>query len=192
MRRLVFAVLALTILPSAAAFAGDSYLYVHDRKSITNGQPVNVKALEAKYSRDGSYFWFSIDGKSYLVREPKVLDGMRPIYDPLFETGMDFTVGEQARIFSRQMTLMKEQLRIGLEPQPGESAATAARRLELKFEQNRLAQRQNELAEGANRAARDANDFARRLDGINRDIERQLRELGLRLIRLGIAAEVRN
>jgi len=44
------------------------------------------------------------------------------------------------------MTLMKEQLRIGLEPKPGENAKTTARRLALKHEQNRLAERQNELA----------------------------------------------
>ena len=185
MRRSVLAVLALTVLLSPGSLFADSYLFVTDGRAITNGEPVNVKALKARYS--GSYFWFSIGGKAYLVRDPNVLKRMKPIYDPLFSGGGGFPIGEQFTVLSQQMTLLQEQLRIGLEPKPGEDARIAARRVELKFEQNRLARRQNELAEQANAAARAANDFAARLGDINREIERQLRVLGVQLIGQKIA-----
>jgi hypothetical protein len=173
---------------AAPAFA-DSFLFVSHGQAITNGEPVNVKALKARHT--GSYFWFSIDGKSYIVRDPKVLSRMKTIYEPLFTTGGDFTIGEQADLLSQQMTLMKEQLRIGLEPKAGEDSKTAARRVELKYEQNRLAERQNALAERANIAAEKSNDFAARLDDLNRAIEHQLHELGTQLIEQRIAVRDR-
>ena len=185
MSRFVFALLALSILASPRALAADSFLYVIDGRAITNGEPVNVKALKAKYS--GSYFWFSIDGKSYIVRDAKVLSQIRAIYAPVFDFGMDFTFGEQLALFSQQMTVMKEQLAIGVEPKPGEDARITERRLELKLQQNRLARRQNELARRANAAAGKVNAYASRLDDINRAIERQLHDLATQLIEQGIA-----
>ena len=188
MRRFVFAFAALAILASPCSIAADSYLFVENGRAITNGAPVNVKALKAKYI--GSYFWFSISGKSYIVRDSNVLSGMKPIYAPLFDMGIDFTFGEQLTLLSEQMTVLKEQLRIGLEPKPGEDAKTATRRLQLKQEQNRLAARQNELAARANASAARVNDYASRLDDINRGIERQLHDLATQLVAQRIAVEV--
>lgn len=188
MSRFVLAFLALTVLASPRSLSADSYLFVTDGRAITNGEPVNVKALKARYS--GSYFWFSVGGKAYIVRDAQVLSRMKPIYAPVFDMGWDFPIGEQLTIFAQQMTVMKEQLRIGVEPKPGEDPRVAARRVELKFEQNRLAQRQNVLAERANKAARAANDYAARIDDINREIERQLHALALQCIELGIAVPV--
>ena len=188
MRRFLFALLVLAA--GAPSTFADSFLFVSRGQSITNGEPVNVKALKARYA--GSFFWFSIDGKSYIARDPKVLNRMKVIYGPLFSSGSDFTIGEQAALLSQQMTLMQEQLRIGLEPKAGEDARTAARRVELKYEQNRLAERQNELAERANIAAEKANDFASKLDDLNRSIEHQLHDLGIQLVEQQIAVRVTN
>ena len=171
MSRFVFALLALSILASPRALAADSFLYVTDGRAITNGEPVNVKALKAKYS--GSYFWFSIDGKAYLVRDPDVLSAMKPIYAPLFDMGFDFPIAEQ-------LSIMKEQLHIGLEPKPGEDPRIAARRVELKRQQNELARR-------ANASAKRVNAYAARLDDINRNIERQLHDLAVQLIASKVA-----
>jgi hypothetical protein len=175
------------LLTTALSASADSFLYVSNGQSITNGAPVNVKALKARYN--GSFFWFSIAGKSYITRDTSVLRRINDVYTPLFSSGGDFTIGEQAALFSKQMALLQEQIRIGLEPRPGEDAKTAARRLELRFEQNELAQRQNELADRANRAAEQANDFAARLDGINRKIELRLHDIGAELVRQRIAVE---
>ena len=76
---------ALLLLAAAAPAFADSFLFVSHGQSITNGEPVNIKALKARHI--GSYFWFSIDGKSYIVRDPKVLSRMKVIYQPLFSTG---------------------------------------------------------------------------------------------------------
>ena len=191
MSRLVLALLAISASAAAAPrLFADSFLFASGGQSITNGAPVNVKALKAKYT--GSFFWFAIDGQSYIVRDPKVLSRMKTIYEPLFSSGSDFTIGEQTAILSQQMTLMKEQLRIGLEPKAGEDAKTAARRVELKYQQNRMAERQNELAQRANLAAEKANDFAARLDDLNRQIEHQLHDLGTQLVEQRIAFEVKN
>ena len=187
MSRFLFAIF---LLAAAAPTFADSFLLVSGGQSITNGEAVNVKALKAKHT--GSYFWFSIDGKSYIVRDQRVLSRMKTIYEPLFSSGGDFTIGEQAVLLSQQMTLMQEQLRIGLEPKAGEDARTAARRVELKYEQNRLAERQNELAERANIAAEKANDFASKLDDLNRAIEHQLHDLGIQLVEQRIAVGVKN
>lgn len=187
MTRFTFVVLAAAILLSPSAFARDAFLYVNNGQAITNGRPVNNKALKAKYSDSRSYFWFEIDGKAYIVRDPNVVSSMKPIYAPVFETGMDFTLGEQMEVFTQQMEVMKEQFRIGIEPKPGEDAATAIRRTELKREQNRLGARQNELARRANAGAARLNDFAARLDDINRDIERRLHDLATQLIATGVA-----
>ena len=185
MRRFAFLLLASTILASPSSLLADSYLYVIDGRAITNGEPVDNKELKAKYS--GSYFWFSIDGKAYIARDPKVLESMKAIYLPIFDLGIDFTIGEQLPLMAQQLMLMKEQLNIGLDPKPGEDPAIAARRLELKYEQNRLAARQNELARRANDSARKLNAYAARLDEINRGIERRLHDLGKHLIALRIA-----
>ena len=173
------------------SISADSFLFVSNGQAITNGTPVNVKALKARYASLGSYFWFSIGGKSYIARDANVLRRVKDVYQPVFETGADFTVGEQLGLFAQQMAVMQEQFRIGLEPHPGEDARTAARRFELRMEQNRLAARQNELAKRANTSAARLNDYAARLPEINRRIEAQLREIGMRLVEQRIAVEAR-
>lgn len=178
------------LLGTALSASADSFLFVSGGQSITNGSPVNVKALKAKHS--GSFFWFSIGGRAYIARDAGVLSRIKDVYSPLFATESDFTIGEQAALFSQQMALMKEQLRIGLEPRAGENAKTATRRVELKYEQNRLAERQNVLARRANDAAAGANDFSARVDGINRQIELQLHDVGLQLVEQRIAVAVKN
>lgn len=175
MRRFMLGLLAVTFLASPLT-AADSFVYVMDGRAITNGEPVNNKALKAKYS--GSYFWFSIDGKAYLVRDPDVLSAMKPIYAPVFDMGFDFPIGEQLEVMVQQLEVLKEQKRSGI---------TEARRLELKFEQNRLAAKQNELAKRANASAKRVNAYAARLDDINRNIERQLHDLAVQLIASKVA-----
>jgi hypothetical protein len=185
MTRLLLSLLLGVALPVSA----DSFLIVTNGRAITNGMPVNVKALKSKYASAGSFFWFSVDGKPYIVRDPNVLQRVNDLYKPVFETGADFTVGEQLGLFAQQMAVFQQQVRVGLEPRAGEDARTAARRLELRMEQNRLAARQNELAKRANASAARLNDYAARLPELNRRIEAQLRELGLRLVEQGIAVE---
>ena len=189
MKRLLFVLCAAAILVASSPAAADSYVYVLDGKCITNGQAINVKALKAKYS--GSYFWFSIGGKSFIVRDRDVLTRMKPIYEPLFDTGIDFSFGEQLSVFAQQMAVMKEQLKLGDKPKPGEDSAIAARRLELKYQQDRLAERQSELAERANASAQAANEYADKLEALNRDIEKQLHDLGAQLVAQRIAVEAR-
>lgn len=175
MRRFLLGLLAVTFLASPLT-AADSFVYVIDGRCITNGAPVNNKAIKAKYS--GSYFWFSIDGKAYLVRDPDVLSAMKPIYAPVFDMGFDFPIGEQFEVMVKQLSVLKEQQRPGL---------TDAQRLALKFEQNRLSTRQNELAKRANAAAKRANEYSARVDEMNRKIEGQLHDLGVQLIASGVA-----
>jgi hypothetical protein len=170
MRRFLLGLLAVVFLTSPLA-AADSFLYVIDGRAITNGAPVNNKALKAKYS--GSYFWFSIDGKAYLVRDANVLSGMKAIYAPVFEIGWDFPIAEQ-------LSIMKEQLRLGPEPKPGEDPSITMRRIELKRQQNELARR-------TNAAAKRVNAYAARVDDMNREIERQLHDLAVQLIASKIA-----
>lgn len=177
-------VLALVAMP---ALAGDSYVFVQNGRTITNGAPINVKALRAKYN--GSFLWFSLDRKSYITRDPKVLARIGPLYNPLFSTDLDFTVGEQAKLLSQQARLLQEQLRIGLDAKAGEDAATAVRRTQLRVEQNRLAQRQNELAARANAAAVRANEYAAHVNELNLEIERALHDVAAQLVKQGLATK---
>jgi len=55
-----------------------------------------------RYAGAGSFFWFSIDGKSYITRDPNVLRRVKDVYRPVFETGADFTVGEQLGLFAKR------------------------------------------------------------------------------------------
>src|SRR6185503_7333962 len=89
-------------LGMALSVSADSFLYVSNGQAITNGTPVNVKALKARYAGAGSFFWFSIDGKSYIARDPNVLRRVKDVYRPVFETGADFTVGEQLGLFAKR------------------------------------------------------------------------------------------
>ena len=186
-RSLLGLVLAVSASPTLAA---DSYLYVDHGRSITNGTAVNVKALKRRHA--GSFFWFLIDGKAYIARDPRVLSEMKAIYQPLFDTGADFTIGEQGSMLGRQARVEEELKTIGFEPRTGEGAAVAARRRELKQEQVSLRARQNELARRANVGAEKANEYAANLDALNRSIEQKLHALGVRLVQEGIAVEVRN
>lgn len=187
MSRIILALLTASTLTAAAP--RDSFLFVANGHTITNGAPVNVKASKAKHP--GSFFWFSIDGKNYITRDASVLNRIEEIYEPLFSPSGDFSAGEQVELLTQQLRLAKEQLRIGLEPRSGEDASIAARRVELKYEQNRLAERQNELAERANLAAEKANDFSFKVDDLNRRIEHQLHDLAAQLVGQGVAVEVK-
>jgi len=61
--------------------ASDSWVYVHSGVSITNGAPVNVKAL--KQSLDGDFFWFTQGGKTYVVSDAASLERVRDLYAPI-------------------------------------------------------------------------------------------------------------
>ncbi|HJQ40891.1 MAG TPA: hypothetical protein VKB93_27450 [Thermoanaerobaculia bacterium] len=173
MRRSLLGLLAVLLLASPLT-ADDSFLYVIEGRAIANGAPVNNKALKAKYS--GSYFWFSIDGKAYLVRDANVLSRIKAIYAPVFDFGWDFPIAEQ-------LSVMKEQLLLGPDPKPGEDLSVTMRRIELK-------RQQNELAKRANAAAKKVNAYAARVDDMNREIERQLHDLGVQLIASKLAVPV--
>jgi hypothetical protein len=74
--------LLITALGASLFFgASDSWVYVHSGVSITNGSPVNVKAL--KQALDGDFFWFTSGGRSYVVRDAASLQLVREIYAPL-------------------------------------------------------------------------------------------------------------
>ena len=79
--------LLLAVLATAALGSSDSYLFVQNGRSITNGAPVNVKALKARHH--GSYFWFSLDGKTYITRDAETLARIDKVYKPLFDPAND-------------------------------------------------------------------------------------------------------
>jgi len=74
---------ALLLAWSLLAGTRDSYVYVHDRVSITNGAPVSVKRVKARYGT--SFFWFTRDGRTYVMRDEAALRRVRAVYAPLFD-----------------------------------------------------------------------------------------------------------
>ena len=163
----------------------DAFVFVHDGVSVTNGAAVDVKAIKAAHA--APFFWFTSGGSAYVVRDADTLRAVREVYEPLFAAGAEQAgwSGEQLALFQKQMQLSRDQMRIGLEPQAGDSEETRARRAGLKLEQNRLARRQNQLARRQNRAARTSPEK------INREIEVELSMLARELVRNGGAQRVR-
>lgn len=158
------AVLALT----AVAKDRQSFVFNLNGQTITNGVPVNNKAIRARYGAD--FFWFTRDGREYVVRDKATLRRIREVYNPIFDPASFAGLA----LLGEQMEVMREQLRIGVEPQPGEAPSAAARRLQLKM-------RQNELARQANDAARHMR--ANPVEKINEAIERELEALSAELAR---------
>ena len=70
------------LLAATLSASADSFVYMSNGQCITEGAPVNVKALRSTYR--GSFFWFSIAGKSYITRDAKVLRRLKDVYAPLF------------------------------------------------------------------------------------------------------------
>src|SRR4051812_11328344 len=100
---------ALLIATSSLASEDNSYLFVTNGKAITNGAPMNVKAVKAKYS--GSYFWFSLDGKRYLTRDAATLEQIKKIYASLFSGMGEFIIAEPFEVLLQQERVKEEQKR---------------------------------------------------------------------------------
>ena len=98
--------LLLLALLATPVLAADSYVFVQNGRTITNGAPVNVKALRA--SQHGSYFWFTLDGKTYIARDAKALARIEPVYEPLFTPGND--IDEVNRKIERKLHEIAVQL----------------------------------------------------------------------------------
>lgn len=185
--RSLFAV-ALLLASAAVAAPRQAFVFVLNGQTITNGEPVNNKAIRARFVDD--FFWFTRDSREYLVRDAATLRRIREVYTPVFDaTGQSLGwTGEQLQVFAKQMEVMREQLAIGVEPRPGESSTAAARRTELKAQQNLLAMRQNELARKQNEVTRRGNPMS--IEKINERIEVELAAISAELIRSGVARPV--
>ena len=86
MRRALLAVIAASLL-SAAAPARESFVLVADGKSFTNGAPVDVKTVRARYK--APFFWFSRGTRAYLTRDAQTIARVKKIYEPLFDPARD-------------------------------------------------------------------------------------------------------
>lgn len=188
MSRTIFAV-ALLVASTLAAAPRQAFVFMLHGQTITNGEPVNVKSIRARFGND--FFWFTAGEREYLVRDTATLQRIREVYTPVFDAaGASLGWGgEQLQLFAKQMETMREQLAIGLEPRPGESRATAGRRAHLKAQQNVLAMRQNELARKQNEATRRGNPTS--IEKLNERIEVELSAIGDELIRSGAARRLR-
>jgi hypothetical protein len=165
--------LLLAFAVSTLAGTRESFVFVNGRYSVTNGAPVSVKAVKARY--EAPFFWFTSGAKTYLVTDDASLRRVEEIYRMLFDLA-----GAQVATSARQLELAREQLRIGIEPREGDDPKLNARRMQLKFEQNRLAQRQNELARLQQN----------RPEKINEVIEKELSALANELVANGLARPV--
>ena len=76
----IFLTCAVSVFVLAAP--RDSYLVVADGKSVANGAPIDVKAVKAKLT--APFFWFTLDGKPYVTRDPAALGEVKHILQPLF------------------------------------------------------------------------------------------------------------
>jgi|ERR1051325_194023 hypothetical protein len=98
--------LALLLLAaSALAAPRESYVYVHHGQSITNGAPVSVKAIKARYGT--SFFWFTHGGKTHVVRDAAALRQVRAVYAPLFDDD-GRTPEEKNRQIESQLRVLAE------------------------------------------------------------------------------------
>ena len=105
--RSLCALLISAVMFATRLFAADAFVFVSNGQTITNGRPVSVKALRARYS--GSYFWFSTGEKSYLVRDAKVLKRIKAIYAPVFSAD-PASIDEVNRDIERQLHDLSRQL----------------------------------------------------------------------------------
>jgi len=166
--------LAAVLLAAVLVTPTDSFVLMQDGKCITNGAPTNNKAVKARF--EGDFFWFTRGGEEFIVRDEATLRTVRKMHDPIFEglSTLGYTA-EQLQIFVRQMEVLREQARVGLDD------------VALKAEQARLGRRQGELAREINRAARKAVPPEK----INAEISRSLATLANDLIGRGVARRVR-
>ena len=161
---LALAVLALT----AVAKERQSFVFNLNGQTITNGAPVNNKAIRARYGKD--FFWFTRNGREYVVRDQATLRLIREVYNPIFDPAAFAGLA----VLGEQMEIMRELLRIGPEPRVDEPLSVAVRRSQLK-------ERQNELARQVNEAARHMR--ANPIEKINEAIEHELEALSAELAR---------
>jgi hypothetical protein len=82
--RVIVLLLTVAMLSAGPASAAgrDSFLLVADGKSVANGAPTNVKAIKAQQSPP--FFWFTLEGKQYITRDPAALRQIKQIHRPLF------------------------------------------------------------------------------------------------------------
>lgn len=170
--RTLAAVLLLALAPSLLAEC-DRVVF-RDGDATTNGGKcgMNVDRIESLRERYGRRFvWFEREGRTYVSREPQLLDRLRKLYQPQTDLG-----AQQAALGEQQAKLGVVQARIGEEQaRLGEMQARAgANQNALSAKQNELAARQNELGQQQNLLGEKQNKMGERMNALAREADRKL------------------
>jgi beta-lactamase regulating signal transducer with metallopeptidase domain len=151
-------------------------LFVDDNSTHTSGTSVDVRTAR-QYRRNGErLLWFRQGGGEYVVRDPRAIDQVIAIWQPVNELGEAMgKLGErQGGLGARQGEIGERQGRIG-----AEQGALGAKQGALGARQGVLAARQ--MIAFTDASKREIDDEYRKIDDEMRALDREMRALDVRM-----------
>lgn len=187
---------ASVLIAAVAVLAHDRkrefhYIYVLDggKQQVLSGGPLNIDNLERILHRyDGHFFWFSLDGRSYVIRDAATLHeidktfapmrGLEPQHDAI-RRRLD-PLEQEERVIDRKLDALEESI--------DDENATTSKSRDVEAQQRELERHLRTIEEQMRVIEREEERFDRKLDTLEEEAERLLLPILRRAVRNGRAA----